>query len=292
MDVLEQLETYLSFMDQLGVDGLALEETPFGRPLPPPIPMRPSSTAPMPRGSKPPPRPQGLNPPPAQEKKRSAPPKSSFDLLSIMQTVDNLGTATEDTRAKAEAINGKDATSLLQNLYAGFQDCQACALGTTRRCFVFGEGLADAKVMFVGEFPSSIDDQTGRPFMDAAGELLTKIIEAMKLNRAECFLTNAVKCAPPNGRPSLPDELNACAPILKRQIDAVQPQVIVALGPQALRFFRGDQVSLMRVRGQFFDWQGIKVIPTFHPSYVLRNPRAKREVWEDMKRVMATLSKT
>lgn len=289
MDVLEQLETYLSYMDQLGIKGLELETSPFEMPLPAPVQMRPSSSAPMPRGAKPPPRPQGLTAQKPQEKKRNPATKPTFDLLSIMQTVDNLGTATEDTRAKAEAINGRDATSLLQNLYAGFQECQACALGTTRRCFVFGEGRADARVMFVGEFPSSLEDQTGRPFMDAAGELLTKIIEAMKLNRPDCFLTNAVKCAPPNGRPALPDELNACAPILKRQIDAVQPEVIVTLGPQALRFFRGDQVSLMRVRGQFFDWNNIKVMPTFHPAYVLRNPRAKREVWEDMKRVMAHL---
>jgi len=286
MELLEQLDEYLKYMKRVGFHGLALEESPFVlkqvAPAIGPRPVPPPAATP---GAPPPPRPDlGAKEPQPAPAKADAP-----SLLSIMETVDQIGTANQDTAAKARAVQGNDATEILRNLYGGFQNCQACALGTTRNRFVFGEGPPNAKLMFVGEFPTRIDDTSGRPFMDESGQLLTKIIKAMGTQRNEVFITNVVKCAPPDRMP-LPDELDTCAPVLARQIEAVKPKVVVALGPTALRFFRGDGISLMRAHGEIFDWRGFHVMATFHPSYILRNPRAKREVWDDLQKVMPLIS--
>ncbi len=210
------------------------------------------------------------------------------DLFSIMETVESMGSL-EDTRAKAAKVKGEDNMALLKNLYMAFHRCHGCPLSTTRRNFVFGEGPPNAKIMFVGDGPSKADDHKGRPFVGPEGQLLNRIINAMKLNRNDLFITNAVKCHPPNRSP-LPDELNACSPLLERQIEAVNPQVIITMGPSALRFFKGDGASLLRERGQFFQWKEYTVMPTFHPAYILRNPRSKREVWEDLRKVIAKLN--
>ncbi len=281
MEVLERLEDWLVYMDELGFGGLALEESPFKLAVNVgPVPLRAASDTPAPQLA---PR---ARPTPTPEPPR-AQPRPEANLLSIMQTVDALG-VTSDTRAQAAAVKGGSATELLKNLYMAFHQCQACALCTTRNRFVFGEGPANARLMFVGEYPTRIDEATGRPFMDPAGQLLNNMIKAMGLTRADVFITNAVKCAPPERMP-LSDELDTCAPLLERQIEAVNPQYIVALGPTALRFFRGEGVSLVRAQGQFFQWKNHQVMPTYHPEYILRNPRAKRDVWEALQKVMALL---
>lgn len=282
MEVLYQLQAYLEYMKQLGMNGLALEESPFLlKQTAPPAGPRPLKVD-MPAGAPSPGRPEGLG----KKPEKAPPPKPDApSLLSIMETVDQLSVTSVDTKAQAAEVTGADATEMLRNLYGKFHNCQACALGTTRNRFVFGEGPPNAPLMFVGEFPTPSDDTTGRPFMDQSGQLLTKIIKAMGMNRNEVFITNVVKCAPPMRMP-LPDELDTCAPILARQIEAVNPKVVVALGATALRFFRGEQVSLMRVHGEVFQWRDFKVMATFHPEYILRNPRAKRDVWDDLQKVI------
>lgn len=282
MDVLDQLEEYLVYMQELGYTGLDLKESPFQGVEVEARPARPVALRTAPAVA---PAPSPDKPKPSTDTKPSRP--DAPNLVSIMQTVDLLA-SNPDTRAQALAVQGAHPTEVLKNLYLTFHHCQACALGTTRNRFVFGEGPANARLMFVGEYPTRIDEASGRPFMDPAGELLNNIIKAMGLTRADVFITNVVKCAPPERLP-LPDELDTCAPILERQIDAVKPKVIVALGPTALRFFRGEGVSLVRAHGQFFNWKGHQVMPTYHPDYILRNPRAKRDVWDDLQKVIPLL---
>lgn len=287
MEVLEQLQAYLEHMGQMGYSGLELEESPFTYQPPAPQPkMRPAGR-PTPQkvpGGTPPPK---QRPTPVQAEAPAKPKAETPSLISIMETVNMLGSE-PDTRTKAAEVAGDSPTDVLRNLYSAFQRCQSCALGTTRNRFVFGEGPADAKLMFVGEYPTRIDDTSGRPFMDQSGQLLSKIIKAMGFSRGDVFITNVVKCAPP-GRTPLPDELDACAPVLERQIEAVNPKVIVALGPTALRFFKGEGMSLMRMSGQVFQWKSFQVVATYHPSYILRNPRAKRDVWDALQKILPLL---
>ena len=193
-------------------------------------------------------------------------------------------------RRKAQGVIGRDQVELLRNMYQIFHNCQACALASTRRRFVFGEGHHNAQLMFVGEAPEAQDDISARPFSGPAGELLDKIIEAMKLDRNSVFITQVVKCRPPESRVPLPDETATCSPILDKQIEVVRPRIIVALGSTALRYFTGPSANIQRMRGKFIKWRNHLVMPTYHPAYLLRNPHAKRDVWNDMKQVMGTLT--
>ena len=140
--------------------------------------------------------------------------------------------------------------------------------------------------MFVGEGPGQEEDRAGEPFVGAAGQLLTRIIEAIKLTREEVYIANIVKCRPPGNRTPQPGEIAACMPFLRRQIAAVRPMFICTLGGCAAQTLLGTTEPISRLRGRFFDVGGIRVLPTFHPAYLLRNPEKKREVWEDMKRLM------
>jgi len=170
-------------------------------------------------------------------------------------------------------------------------DCQRCKLCTQgRKQVVFGVGNPHADVMFVGEAPGADEDQQGEPFVGRAGQLLTKIIEAMKFSRSDVYIANVIKCRPPNNRPPEPDEIATCEPFLFRQIDVIQPKVIVALGKHAAHALLKVETPISKLRGQVFDYRGgAKLMPTFHPSYLLRTPSAKREVWEDMKHVRQLL---
>lgn len=169
-------------------------------------------------------------------------------------------------------------------------DCTRCKLHTLGRTqIVFGVGNPDADLMFVGEAPGGDEDIQGIPFVGRAGQLLTKIIEAIGLKREDVYIANVIKCRPPQNRNPDPDEVQTCEPFLFQQIDAIKPRVIVALGKFAAQTLlrTGDPIS--RLRGRLFDYRGAKLIPTFHPAYLLRNPSAKREVWEDMKLVRRLL---
>jgi DNA polymerase len=169
--------------------------------------------------------------------------------------------------------------------------CTRCKLHTLGRTqVVFGVGNPSARLMFVGEAPGADEDAQGIPFVGKAGQLLTKIIEAIDLKREDVYIANVIKCRPPQNRNPEPDEVATCEPFLFRQIDAIGPKVIVALGKFGAQTLLRTEEPISRIRGRVFDFRGAKLIPTFHPAYLLRNPPAKREVWEDMKLVRQLLS--
>ena len=163
-------------------------------------------------------------------------------------------------------------------------DCSRCKLhGLGRSQIVFGEGNPDADLMFVGEAPGADEDEQGVPFVGRSGQKLTQMIEAIQLTREAVYIANVIKCRPPQNRNPEPDEVATCEPFLFRQIDAIRPRVIVALGKFAAQTLLCTDEPISKLRGRVFDYRGAKLIPTFHPAYVLRNPSSRREVWEDLK---------
>ena len=171
-------------------------------------------------------------------------------------------------------------------------DCSRCKLHTLgRRQVVFGVGNPEADLMFVGEAPGADEDVQGIPFVGRAGQLLTKIIEAIGLTRDDVYIANVIKCRPPQNRNPEPDEVETCEPFLFQQIDVIKPKVIVALGTFAARALLRTLDPISRLRGRVYEYRGAKLIPTFHPAYLLRNPSSKREVWEDMKLVRELLKR-
>ena len=178
----------------------------------------------------------------------------------------------------------------LQEVRAHLGDCTRCKLHSGRKNIVFGVGSPEARLMFVGEGPGADEDEQGEPFVGRAGQLLTQIIKAMGFTREQVYIANVVKCRPPENRNPEPDEIEQCSPFLRAQIEAIRPEVIVTLGKFATQTLLGTETPISRVRGRFHQVGSTAVMPTFHPSYLLRNPAAKREVWEDMKLVMARLA--
>ena len=169
--------------------------------------------------------------------------------------------------------------------------CTRCKLHTLgRKQIVFGVGNPEARLMFVGEAPGADEDEQGVPFVGRAGQLLTKIIEAIGLTRDDVYIANVIKCRPPQNRNPEPDEVEMCEPFLFQQIDAIKPKVIVALGKFGAQTLLRTQDPISKLRGRLFEFRGAQLIPTFHPAYLLRNPPAKREVWEDMKKVRQLLN--
>lgn len=168
--------------------------------------------------------------------------------------------------------------------------CQRCKLHTLGRTqVVFGVGNPNADLMFVGEAPGADEDQQGEPFVGRAGQLLTKIIEAIGLRREDVYIANIIKCRPPGNRNPEPDEVEQCEPFLFRQVEALQPKVVIALGKFAAQSLLKTTDPITRLRGRTFNYRGASLIPTFHPAYLLRTPSAKRDVWEDMKKARAIL---
>jgi DNA polymerase len=171
-------------------------------------------------------------------------------------------------------------------------DCTRCVLHTLgRKQVVFGAGNAQADLMFVGEAPGADEDIQGEPFVGRAGQLLTKIIEAIGLRRSDVYIANVIKCRPPGNRNPAPEEVSTCQPFLFQQIDMIRPKVIVALGTFAAHTLLGTDAPISRLRGRVHLFRGgIKLVPTFHPAFLLRSPERKRDVWEDMKHVRALLA--
>lgn len=170
-------------------------------------------------------------------------------------------------------------------------DCTRCKLHTLgRQRIVFGVGNPQAELMFVGEAPGADEDEQGIPFVGRAGQLLTKIIEAIGLQRDDVYIANVIKCRPPGNRNPEPDEVATCEPFLFRQIDTIRPRVIVALGTHAAHALLKTDAPISRIRGKQHDYRGATLIPTFHPAYLLRSPERKRDVWEDMKLVKSLLT--
>ncbi|WP_407692878.1 uracil-DNA glycosylase [Pyxidicoccus xibeiensis] len=170
-------------------------------------------------------------------------------------------------------------------------DCKRCKLCTSRKNIVFGSGNPRAELVFVGEGPGETEDLQGVPFVGAAGELLTKMIEAMGFRRDDVYICNVVKCRPPGNRNPEPDEIAACEPFLRAQLAAIQPKVVVALGKFAAQTLLRDSTPITRMRGNWRTYEGIQLMPTFHPAYLLRSPAEKRKAWEDLQAVMKVLGK-
>ncbi len=185
-----------------------------------------------------------------------------------------------------------DPAQGLADLRSEIGDCTRCRLCEKRTHLVFGVGNPRARLMFVGEGPGFDEDRQGIPFVGRAGQLLNRIIEAMKMRREDVYIANVVKCRPPENRAPLPDESATCLPFLLRQIQIIRPRVVCALGGVAVQALLGTPVSISRIRGEFRNLpDGTLLMPTFHPAYLLRNPEKKKEVWEDMKEVLTLLGR-
>ena len=171
----------------------------------------------------------------------------------------------------------------LESLSFQYRKCQSCKLGATRNRLVFGVGHPSPEILFIGEGPGAEEDQQGLPFVGRAGALLTVLIKALGLTREDVYITNVVKCRPPGNRNPEPDEIAACAPILDRQIELLNPALIVSLGSVALKALKPSAAGITRERGSIFHHQGKPVLPTYHPSYLLRNPDAIVDCWKDFR---------
>ncbi len=193
-------------------------------------------------------------------------------------------------RVKTKTESASTKRTELLNLYQEVITCIKCdELAKRRKSVVFGSGNAQAELVFVGEAPGFDEDAQGLPFVGKAGQLLTKIIQAMGLTRNDVFICNVLKCRPPGNRNPLPEEIMNCKPYLVKQLEMIQPKVICALGNFAAQLLLKTDRSISELRGKFHDYHGIKVLPTYHPAYLLRNPSEKKKVWEDMKLIMAEL---
>lgn len=168
-------------------------------------------------------------------------------------------------------------------------DCTRCKLHKGRTNIVFGAGNPNADLMFVGEAPGADEDLQGIPFIGRAGQLLTKMIEAMGLTREDIYIANVVKCRPPENRNPDPDEVSTCQPFLKKQIEAINPKVVVALGKFAAQTLLQTEIPITKLRGEFHSYGNTQLMPTYHPAYLLRNPSMKKAVWEDLQKVMQVL---
>jgi DNA polymerase len=193
----------------------------------------------------------------------------------------------ESEAASGDAVRAGILTILKDEIGPACTRCKLHALG--RKQVVFGVGNPDADLMFVGEAPGADEDEQGEPFVGRAGQLLTKIIEAIGLTRDQVYIANVIKCRPPGNRNPEPDEVDTCEPFLFRQLDAIRPKVVIALGKFAAQSLLKTTDPITRLRGRVFNYRGASLIPTFHPAFLLRNPGAKRDVWEDMKKARAIL---
>ena len=194
-----------------------------------------------------------------------------------------------DAAAAAPTAAGRQAPGGLGAVREELGDCTRCPLHRTRLNLVFGEGSPTARLVFVGEAPGEEEDKQGRPFVGRAGQLLTKIINAMGLAREEVYICNILKCRPPGNRNPKEDEIATCEPFLVQQLEAIDPQIICALGTFAAKTLLRTEAPISAIRGKFHDYHGRKLMPTYHPAYLLRNPDAKKLVWEDVQKIMKIL---
>jgi uracil-DNA glycosylase family 4 len=208
---------------------------------------------------------------------------------AVETTAQGTGVVMEVAGEPAEAV--RVARVALPQIRSDLGECTRCKLHGTRRSIVFGVGADDAPLMFVGEAPGEQEDKRGEPFVGPAGELLDKMIEAMGWSRASVYIANILMCRPPNNRNPQSDEVAACKPFLEAKIRAIAPRVIVALGRPSANTLLGTDAPISALRGKFHDRHGVKVMPTFHPAYLLREPDRKRDAWADLKLVMAELAR-
>jgi DNA polymerase len=267
MDPHTQLAEHLAFLTEIGVDGVSTD--PAWR-----------TTA----GGPPAGRPETAGSAPAEPDAVVQPAPAA--------TVASVAAAPAAPFAPSSGLDvgAGDPAAALAAIRADLGDCTRCKLhGLGRRQIVFGVGNPQAELMFAGEAPGRDEDVQGIPFVGRAGQLLTKMIEAMGLTRDQVYIANVIKCRPPENRNPMPDEVMACEPFLFRQVEVIKPKVIVALGTFAAQTLLKTQDSISRLRGRVFQYGGARLIPTFHPAYLLRSPERKRDTWEDLKRAMEIL---
>ncbi len=214
--------------------------------------------------------------------------RAVHDRLQYVQTmgVTEIPATAGAVRATRDARRATD----LAAIRAEIGDCTRCGLCAGRTNLVFGVGDPHARLMFVGEAPGAEEDRLGEPFVGRSGQLLDKIIGAMGLSRATVYIANIIKCRPPDNRAPLPTEALICRPFLLQQIAVIKPAVIVCLGSTAVKYlFDDESIKISQVRGIFREWNGVHVMPTYHPAFLLRNPAMKKPVWDDMRKVMSLL---
>ncbi|HDQ03930.1 MAG TPA: uracil-DNA glycosylase [Deltaproteobacteria bacterium] len=193
-----------------------------------------------------------------------------------------------DKATKFHPVNKEEA---LGEVERAMKNCKLCELGKTRKNLVFGQGNPCAKIVFVGEAPGADEDEQGLPFVGRAGQLLTDIIvKGMKIKREDVYICNILKCRPPGNRNPQPEEISKCEPFLKKQLQIISPVIICALGTFAAKTLLKTDLPITALRGRFHAYEGIKLMPTYHPAYLLRNPSAKKPVWEDIQMIMKEIS--
>lgn len=214
-----------------------------------------------------------------------------FGIDDIMKSESTTGSKISINNNSISSPNSKEIQ--LQELRESFKDCNKCGLASTRKNIVFGDGNPEARLMFIGEGPGAEEDNQGLPFVGRSGQLLTKMIEAMGISRKDVFIANIVKCRPPENRDPLMEEAQACIGYLRSQIQIINPEVIVCLGSVSLNFLLQPEgkvkPGISKLRGTWQDFYGYKVLPTFHPAYLLRNPSKKADAWKDLQKVMVEL---
>jgi len=204
--------------------------------------------------------------------------------------IDTPSSSSNDISAEQSDLFGsvdKEKFKTLDDIMRAVQNCQKCPLCETRTNIVFGAGNENANLVFVGEAPGADEDKQGKPFIGKAGQKLTQIINAIRLSRDEVYIANVLKCRPPNNRNPLPNEIETCEPYLIAQLEIIKPKVICALGTFAAQTLLKTNQPISKLRGRFHTYQGIRLMPTYHPAFLLRNPKSKRYVWEDVQKVRA-----
>jgi DNA polymerase len=274
--LVSEVREQVAYFKELGVEGL--EHTP--------------SDVPIKRGARPEPDRAPTtafpDPVPFSISKSTARPAPKVEATPVTApTADSLFGDLAVEPAKIER-----STETFEQIWADIGDCTRCPLHQGRTHIVNTDGNRHARLMFVGEAPGADEDAQARPFVGRAGQLLTKIIEAIGLKREDVLIGNVNRCRPPGNRPPTPEEAEMCKPFLLREIAAVQPEVIVVMGNTAMRNLLDLKQGITKVRGQFQDYKGVKVMPTFHPAYLLRDPSKKKETWDDLKKVRDYLDST
>ncbi len=212
------------------------------------------------------------------------------DLKTYLEYLKDMGITSLPVSQSLPEKAVRPGTPTLEDVRKELGDCKRCKLHRSRQTIVFGEGNEQATLMFIGEGPGYDEDVQGRPFVGKAGQLLTKIIESINLSREEVYIANIVKCRPPQNRNPEPDEIESCTPFLMRQILVIRPKIICALGTFSAQTLLKTDTKITSLRGKVYDVDGMKIVPTYHPAFLLRNPERKREVWEDMKKIAELLN--
>jgi DNA polymerase len=217
---------------------------------------------------------------------------SAEELRTVLSYFEALGFERLPLEVPDPSMLGREEKAkALEALRMEMGECQRCQLGQGRTNLVFGEGNPDAELMFIGEAPGREEDRQGRPFVGEAGKLLTRLINKMGFERDDVYIANIIKCRPPGNRDPEADEINACMPFLKRQIEIIAPEVIMSLGRISAHTLTGLNIPISKLRGTFREFQGIPLMPTFHPAYLLRNPGDKKLVWSDAQQVLGLLGR-